>query len=561
MKGIPFMNKQEIIISNKHAGKNIDATPAVIAALSELKKSSGSVLKFEKGEYHFYREGSLKQFFAVSNNTSCDKYVIFPIIGFDGITIDGEGASFVFHEVTFPFIVHKSKNVTLKNITTDCAYSPIAIFTVKDKRDESFKLMFDKEKAPFVIENGSLNFIRELGIRSGVELKYSLHAVHRIGILYLFTGDCVDEKRGLAAPFMHVDAEEIEGGVLLKYRKESPIKCGFHENEVVSTIIDGSREVDVIFLDQSEDVKIQNVTVRQGIGMGVIAQICRNIEIDNFSTDVEYHSGVSTLTADSLHFVNCSGKIDIHNCKISHTMDDVINVHGMYTVLKELGEGKIIAKISHHEQHHVNIYRAGDSLDILDSKTFKSVAQFEVTSSHFIDEAETEIELCGRFTAGAEAAVTGCLIENSLKIAEVHIHDNVFNNFPRILALGNGNIIIENNHLSNSVSALRCMVAPDYWYESGGLQNLIFRNNVVDNCNALGGSAFISAGVENLDASVTPVIHQRVEISGNRFTNISKQAINVAGIDELIIKNNTFDTDRDDIVFVNGEKIDISSFE
>lgn len=546
----------EIIISNKYAGKDINATPVVIEALAKLKSTPNSVLKFEEGEYHFFREGSLKRFFAVTNNTSCDKYIVFPIIDFDGLTIDGEGASFVFHEVTFPFIVHKSKNVTLKNITTDCAYSPIVLFTVKDKCEESFKLMFDKEKAPFVIENGSLNFVRELGIRSGVELKYSLHAVHRIAILYLFTGDCVDEKRGLAAPFMHVDAEEIEGGVLLKYRKDSPIKCGFFENEVLSTIVDGGRDVDVIFLDESEDIKIQNVTVRQGIGMGVIAQICRNIEIDNFSTDVEYHSGVSTLTADSLHFVNCSGKIDIHDCKISHTMDDVINVHGMYTVLQEIGEGKIIAKISHHEQKHVNIYRAGDPLDILDPKTFKSVAQFEVTSSRFIDDAETEIELCGHFTAGAEAAVAGCLIENSLKIAEVHIHDNEFYKFPRILALGSGDIIIENNKLSHCVFALRCAVAPDYWYESGALQNLIFRNNTLDHCNAMGGHAFISAGIEGFAPDNTPKIHKRFEISGNTFKNISKHAIHVAGIEELVVKDNTFDTDRDDLFVVDGKAVE-----
>ena len=114
---------REIVISNKVAGVGINATPAVIEALTALKKNKNSTLKFEPGEYHFYREGTHKQFFAVTNNTSCDKYIVFPIIDFDGLTIDGEGASFVFHEVTFPFIVHKSKNVTLKNITTGEEYA------------------------------------------------------------------------------------------------------------------------------------------------------------------------------------------------------------------------------------------------------------------------------------------------------------------------------------------------------------------------------------------------------------------------------------------------------
>lgn len=554
------MENKRIVIPASVAGEDKNATPAVIEALNILKGSKNATLCFEAGEYHFFREGSYEGFFAVSNNTSCQKHVIFPIIGFDGLTVDGEGASFIFHEVTFPFIVQGSKNITLKNITTDCAYSPVCVFTVKDRCEESFKLMFDKKKAPFIIENGSLSFIRELGVRSGIDKKYSLHAVDRIGVLYLFTGDCTDEKRGLAAPYMHVDAEEIEGGVLLTYRKETNCKCGFWEGETISTIVDGGREVDVIFLDDSDNIKVQNVTVRQGIGMGVIAQICRDIEIDNFSTDVDYHGGVSTLTADSLHFVNCSGKLDIHNCHISHTMDDVINVHGMYTVLQDIGDDKIIAKISHHEQKHVNIYRSGDPLDILDPKTFKSIAQFEVTSSRFIDDEETEIELCGYFSRGAESAACGCLIENSLKIAKVHIHRNRFHKYPRILALGSGDIVIENNHLSHSVSALRCAVAPDYWYESGGLKNLIFRNNIVDDCNAMGGSAFISAGVEGFTDTNTPKLHKRFEISGNVFKNVKKHVIKVAGIEELVVKDNIFETDAEELLVVDGQVEDINKF-
>ena len=549
------MNK--ITISSSYAGADKNATPAVIEALNTLKSQKNATLCFEAGEYHFYREGSLERFFAVSNNTSCDKNIIFPIIDFDGLTVDGNDATFIFHEVTFPFIVHKSKNITLKNIIIDCAYSPICIFTVKDRTEESFKLMFDKDKYPFSIENGSLNFNRELGVRSGVDKKYSLHATERIGVLYLFTGDCTDTKEKLAAPYIHADATEIDGGILLTYREGTQAKCGFFDDEVITTIIDGGREVDVIFLDDSDNVKIENVTVRQGIGMGVIAQVCRDIEIDNFSTDIDYHGGVSTLTADSLHFVNCSGKLDIHDCNISHTMDDVINVHGMYTVLKEICDGKIIAKISHHEQHHVNIYRAGDPLDILDPKTFESIAHFEVTSSRFIDEAETEIELCGSFSKGADVAFSGCLIENSLKIAQVHIHHNRFHKYPRILALGSGDIIIEDNHLSHCVSALRCAIAPDYWYESGALKNLIFRNNIVDNCNAMGGTAFISVGVENFDDKNTPKVHKRFEISGNTFKNIKKQVIRVAGIEELVVKDNVYETELEDLIIVDGEVVDL----
>ena len=111
---------KEILISVAASEKD-NVTPLVVNALQELKLAGGGVLAFEKGEYHFYKEGSLKKFYAVSNNTACDKYIVFPIIDFDGITIDGNGSVFVFHEVVFPFVADNSKNVVIKNFISDCA--------------------------------------------------------------------------------------------------------------------------------------------------------------------------------------------------------------------------------------------------------------------------------------------------------------------------------------------------------------------------------------------------------------------------------------------------------
>ena len=52
---------------------NGNVTPPVREALEKLRVAGGGELHFEKGEYHFYREGSRKEFVAVSNNSACDK--------------------------------------------------------------------------------------------------------------------------------------------------------------------------------------------------------------------------------------------------------------------------------------------------------------------------------------------------------------------------------------------------------------------------------------------------------------------------------------------------------
>jgi hypothetical protein len=72
----------------------------------------------------------------------------------------------------------------------------------------------------------------------------------------------------------------------------------------------------------------------------------------------------------------------------------------------------------------------------------------------------------------------------------------------------------------------------------------------------MGGHAFISAGIEGFAPDNTPKVHKRFEISGNTFKNISNHAIHVAGIEELVVKDNTFDTDRDDLFVVDGKAVE-----
>ena len=57
-----------------------NATPLVVRALEQLCQSGGGTLAFETGEYHFYEEGTRREFMAVSNNSACDKAMAFPIL-------------------------------------------------------------------------------------------------------------------------------------------------------------------------------------------------------------------------------------------------------------------------------------------------------------------------------------------------------------------------------------------------------------------------------------------------------------------------------------------------
>lgn len=531
---------------------NKNYTPAVSRALEEISEDDGGCLEFEAGEYHFYKDGALKKFIAVSNNSACDKYVVFPIFKMKNVRIDGRGSAFVFHDITFPFAVMESHGVELLNLTLDTGTPPTGLFKIGKISNEGFYFHIDKEKTPYRIEKGGIIFERENGERSGLDKKFSLHGISKWGVQYLFTGECSDSRENLPATYLLTDAEERENGLFLKFKEGNVHTLRYPEGSSVNAILDGGRSSDVILLHKTKNTLIKNVTVRRGIGMGVIAQLSENIEIDGFKTDEAYHGEGTTLTADSLHFVNCSGDVKIHNCEISHTMDDAINIHGMYTRITKVDKNSLTVKIGHAEQYFFNPYMNGDIIKSVNDDSFDYTAKMKITDSKLSDDGK-EIVLKTEPISGM--AKVGELIESPYRMPNVHIHDNKFYTYPHLRISGAGDILIEKNSFERAIGALIVKDLAKYWYESGRVKNLTFRNNTLNDCNALAGSAFITVDIDGVAHDKSPKIHGRVEISGNRFENVRDKAIVAAGVKELVIKENAFAKESDNVIVIDGKTV------
>ena len=517
-------------------------TPDVVKALEEIQSAGTGELHFKTGEYHFYHKGSKKKFFAISNNSACDKNMVFPILDMENITIDGHGSVFVFHDVVFPFMISNSKNITIRNVFVDTACSPLVEFNLHTITEDGFFMDIDKNKSPYFVEDNSLCFQRENTVVSGKNELFDLHAVGRHKVQYFVTGDSTANITNLPAPLMKCDVTETPMGIYARYRKDTPSRC-IYEEELITSIIDGKRNVDVIGIDRSEKINILNVEVACGIGMGIVGQLSRDICIDNFSTNINYHKGAyQTLTADALHFINCDGSLEIKNCTISDAMDDVLNVHGMYTILEDAEETILYSKIGHHQQCYFNPYRPGDRLEVIDNKTFEVVAEFIVETADFNENSGEQIIIKGHFSYGFEQLKPGFRIENPERMPDLHLHHNNFSNYPNIRISGAGEILVEENSFSNCNAALLCLDLAKYWYESGRVKHLVFRNNVLDNCNGRGGESFIRIGIDGLPEDEAPKIHKKIEIIGNKFLNVTKHTILASAVEELIIKNNSYDS-------------------
>ena len=536
-----------------------NATPSVVSALAELKQVGGGILRFEKGDYHFYEDGTERIFYAVSNNSAGEKKIVFSLRDMDGITVDGNGSRFIIHGRIFPFAVDRCQNVTIKNIYFDRDVSPHISLRVRNVTKEGFGLEIDRKKVSFYVEDGSLSFIRPWGEVSGKTSVLSLHSADRIRVRYLLTGDCSARYDHLPTAFMWADATETEWGVNLTCRSvDGAQPCLYEEGEHLSLFLDGGRENDLLFFTECESVRIENVTVRQAMGMGIIAQLCRNITVKGLRTEYDESVGGVTFTADAMHFVNCDGDLEISDCHVTHSEDDILNVHGIYTLLDSADKDSLSVKLMHHEQRGFCPYRHGDLLRLIDQSDMGIVGKFRVDSYAIEGKEKDRIRLMGAWEHGDFPSLAGkiILVENPSRMPNLHLHHNTFFHFPHLRISGGGNILVEHNHLEQCKSAALLMDLAVYWYESGRIRNLVFRKNKLVDCNALGvPNGFIQIGVSGFENQDAPKIHERIEISDNEFIGVKNRAITAGGVKELILRDNKSDSENGLSICIDGKDL------
>jgi hypothetical protein len=93
-----------------------------------------------------------------------------------------------------------------------------------------------------------------------------------------------------------------------------------------------------------------------------------------------------STNADATHFVNCSGRIEMLDCFFENMNDDAINVHGNDApVIKIVDTRSVEVRVSHYQQFGVNVYRAGDTVNVLEAGTLLTLRTLVVESSRLLD--------------------------------------------------------------------------------------------------------------------------------------------------------------------------------
>lgn len=536
-------------------GTGQDMTPALNRALATVKDMSEGgrnvTLSFDPGQYHFYGDQAARQEYYVSNHDQDQpKPTVFALEGWDGLTVEGNGAEFLFHGRLIPFALNGTTDCTLRHFSIDFVQPQIAQAEVVESSAADGTTL---RMAPWVnyrvTEDGGLETYGEDWANRLVSAiafeRDTRHIVYNTGDLGLNTAGVEDlGDRRVRLPRWH-DGRLAPGTVLALRSWQRPAPG--------------------IFLNECRDTRIEDVKVHYADGMGLLAQRCTDITLESFgvclrgSDDPRYF----TTQADATHFSQCRGHIRSNGGLYEHMMDDAINIHGVYLRVKERRDDyTVLASYEHGQAWGFAWGDPGDEVQFIRSRTMETAGavnriaaiepagQADVTGAKaFVIRMEQPLDSA---IAGGEAFG----IENLTWTPTVEFRHNVVrNNRARGALFSSPRRTVVEDNLFDHTSGTAILLCGDCngWYESGACRDLLIRRNTF--INALTSMYQFTNAVISIYPEIPDLEQQKayfhggkrgaIRIEDNTFEAFDAPLLYAKSVDGLVFKDNVLRTNSD----------------
>ena len=356
-----------------NTGKSMSAQmqKAIATIRTEMKKGDKAVLVLEKGRYDFHPQDAASRNYYVSNHDQPQpRPVGVPLEDLHDFVLDGQGAELVFHGRMMPMSLVRSTDCTLKNFSIDFANPQISQITIVESNAEKGTTF---KPAPWVKYRIS---------DKGDFITYGDGWAFRHQYAIAFEGDTrhiVYNTADLYCPIANV--KEVGEGLLnAPGWKDSRLKPG-----TVLALRSWERPSPGLFVTHCKDTKLHNIKMHYAEGMGLLAQMSENLDLDGFSVCLKGDNDARYFTtqADATHFSGCKGKITSVNALYEGMMDDAINVPGTYLrIVKRLSNNTVVGQYMHGQAY--GFYWGGED----DKVQFVNSTTMEITEANSIEDIE-----------------------------------------------------------------------------------------------------------------------------------------------------------------------------
>lgn len=498
-------------------------------ALADIKQkvSTGDkvTIKFENGRYDFHSTDAATYELYISNHDQDNpKRVGLYLEGWNNLTIDGNGADFIFHGRMIPLVLKGNKNCTVKNLDIDFANPQIAqVQVVKNSETDGITFEVSPGVNYRIGDNGRFETYGEGWSEQpvgGIAFEHdSRHIVYNTSDIGINTKEAKDlGGRFVQAPHWK-DARLVPGTVVAMRTWKRPCPG--------------------IVMANCNNTVLRDVKVHYSEGMGLIAQRCDGITLEGFgvclrgSNDPRYF----TTQADATHFSQCRGKIVSNNGLYEGMMDDAINIHGVYLKVRErIDDYTVRCRYEHGQAWGFDWGDEGDEVAFVRSTSMDNLP-FRSTIKSIRPADKSEVKGCREFIITLNDAIPAEVtekesfgIENLSWTPEVEFcHNIVRNNRARGALFSSPRRTICTDNFFDHTSGTAILLCGDCngWYESGSVRDLVIRRNKF--VNALTSMFQFTNAVISIYPEIPQLAQQKILFHGGKPRSI-------------IIEDNDFET-------------------
>jgi len=496
-------------------------------------------LVFPAGRYDFWPHHHDEHLFAPA--------VAFDLTGMKRVSITGEGTEFVFHGRMMPFRIDHAADILLKGFSIDWDRPFISQGQIISVTDSCVDMAIDSRAYPYEVVGDSIFFVGE-GWRSPITKNYN-------NLYDKDTKDIVYQTRdnplgGLPnAPVSNLGPDRV------RFHFQPQVKP---EVGTYVALYHGAYITDGILLLNSERIRVEDVTIYHTLSCGVSGYRSTDITLKNVQIVANETKGrVFSTVADATHFNGCKGTIVLDGITITGAGDDFTNVHGMYAPVASVSDDQSV--LLKPNSRYIG-FDEGEMAWVIDTVTMQRKDSIRVVKQEAIwkdGKVDAYRVVFDRAHGGAVSA--GDLLENADRNPTVYIRNCRILKKHRargVLVTTASKVVIEDNYFNTAGAAILIEGDTDLWYESGGVRDVLIRNNVFENCYTSGNNIVDSPwgwgeGVITITPSIRPTrpdfpaFHRHIQIVGNTFKHYDHAILYARSVSGLVFARNrlsrTFD--------------------
>lgn len=499
-----------------------------IACCQEPKK-----IVFEKGTYYIDSTKCNEYMLYITNTVGDEEFskdetphlqaVAFYLEGINDLVFDGGGSTFVIDGKATNIAITKCKNVIIKNLEIRHAHPDMHELKVISKKPFSVDFEIDKDTL-YEFRKGKLYFYcNDYCVRADKNAE-------RSGWIGLIRKDTPNRIKRVLHPLAY--KLKIRSIGERKIRVYYPTTNRFRLGDCYYPY-DVRRQFAGFFLQQSENITIENIAQRFNYSLAYVAQDCENLAIKNVDFSPEKNGARKMASvADFIQLSMCRGDVNVTDSYFDGAGDDCLNVHGIHFKITDKTKNRLTLTFMHPQTHGFNPLRIGDVLACIDKDTLLETGSGRIFSSELADEYNIIVTV-----DNPDAFIVNQVVEDIDACPNLIFRNN---KMTRIITRGllittRGKVNIENNIFeSTTMSGILLSDDAKSWYESGMCKDVTIKDNTFLYC----GGTPILIKPENIVHK--GAVHSNIKIIGNSFKYYDGECIFASSTDGIFIDNNSF---------------------